>query len=222
MSFGWNRHGKYTKHSYTQQITQPFSYNHRLTYSLVSLKTVLDYQELVQRCLANDRKAQKELYAFFSASMFAICLRYAKSKEDAEDIFQQAFIKIFTRLNQISDPKALPGWMKSVFVREALDFYKSQYEKQQFSNIENTEISHFDINEALEKLQTDELRNQINKLPDKARLVFNLYVIDGYNHAEIAQLLQINEGTSKSQLFEAKKRLKYQIKQLNEFVLQTK
>jgi RNA polymerase sigma-70 factor (ECF subfamily) len=112
--------------------------------------------------------------------------------------------------------------MKSVFVREALDFYKSQYEKQQFSNIENTEISHFDINEALEKLQTDELRNQINKLPDKARLVFNLYVIDGYNHAEIAQLLQINEGTSKSQLFEAKKRLKYQIKQLNEFVLQTK
>lgn len=182
----------------------------------------MNYQDLVERCLLHNHKAQKELYDLFASGMYAISLRYAKTKEDAEDIFQQAFIKVFSRLHQLTDPKALPGWLKSIFVREALDFYKSQYEKQEFSDIHTADVPHVDMNHAIGKLRMDEIRNQINQLPDKARLIFNLYVIDGYSHAEIAKMLQISEGTSKSQLFEAKKRLKLQISQLNEFVVQTK
>ena len=84
----------------------------------------MDFTKLIARLKKGIRKAQKELYDQFSPSMFSICLRYAKSKEDAEDIFQQAFIKTYDKINKIKEPKALPGWMKSLFVRECLDFYK--------------------------------------------------------------------------------------------------
>lgn len=171
----------------------------------------MDYSLLIKRCIDNNSKARKELYELFAPAMFAICCRYAKNQEDAEDIFQQSFMKIFEKLQQILDPKTLPGWLKSIFIREALDFYKNQYQKQQFTDLNDHDLHHFDMNEAVEQLNMAEIRAEINKLPDKCRLVFNLFVIDGYSHQEISELANITVGTSKSQLFEAKKRLKVQI-----------
>ena len=84
--------------------------------------------------------------------MFAICCRYAKNQEDAEDIFQQSFIKVYEKLHQIRDPKTLPGWLKSIFIREALDFYKSQYQKQSFTELNDYDLRQFDMNEAVEHL----------------------------------------------------------------------
>lgn len=153
----------------------------------------------------------------FSSAMFAICSRYAKNQEDAEDIFQQSFMKIFEKLNQIRDAHTLPGWLKSIFIREALDFYKCQYQKQIFTDLNDYDLNRFDINRAVEHLSMVEIREEINKLPDKCRLIFNLFVIDGYSHQEISELAQITVGTSKSQLFEAKKRLKIQISKKQEY-----
>jgi RNA polymerase sigma factor (sigma-70 family) len=177
----------------------------------------LDYSRLIKQCIDNNSKAQKELYDMFSSAMFAICSRYAKNQEDAEDIFQQSFMKIFEKLNQIKDPHTLPGWLKSIFIREALDFYKCQYQKQIFSDLNDYDLNRFDINRAVEHLSMLEIREEINKLPDKCRLIFNLFVIDGYSHQEIGELAQITVGTSKSQLFEAKKRLKIQISLKHEY-----
>ena len=169
--------------------------------------TELDYTKVLQDCLKNISKAKKQLYDLFSAQMFSICLRYSQNQEDAEDIFQQSFIKIFLKLHTIKEPASLPGWIKSIFIREALDFYKNKKYTEDISSNPNgiqIEIN----NDALQNLSIEAIRNEINKLPHKARIVFNLYIVEGYTHAEIAEMLNISEGTSKSQLFEAKKRLK--------------
>lgn len=145
--------------------------------------------------------------------MFSICLRYSQNQEDAEDIFQQSFIKVFLKLHTIKEPASLPGWIKSIFIREALDFYTKTKYTEDISSISKgvqMEIS----NEALQNLNIEVIRNEINKLPHKARLVFNLFIVEGYTHSEIAIMLNISEGTSKSQLFEAKKRLKKSLTEL--------
>jgi RNA polymerase sigma-70 factor (ECF subfamily) len=182
----------------------------------------LDYPSLVKRCIEDHSKAKKELYEGFAPAMFAICCRYAKNHEDAEDIFQQAFIKIFEKLHQLRDPQTLPGWLKSIFIHEALDFYKTKYQKQHFTEINDHDVRQFDINEAVGQLNMEEIRAEINKLPDKCRLVFNLYVIDGFSHQEIGEMTQISVGTSKSQLFEAKRRLKIQISKKYDYIATSK
>jgi len=169
--------------------------------------TELDYTKVLQDCLKNISKAKKQLYDLFSAQMFSICLRYSQNQEDAEDIFQQSFIKVFLKLHTINEPASLPGWIKSIFIREALDFYKKKKHTEDIYTMPKgvqIEIN----NDALQNLNIETIRNEIKKLPNKSRLVFNLYIIEGYTHAEIAIMLNISEGTSKSQLFEAKKRLK--------------
>ena len=178
----------------------------------------MDYAILIAQCIEENSKAKKKLYELFSSAMFAICCRYAKCQEDAQDIFQQSFIKVYDKLHQLRDPKTLPGWLKSIFIREALDFYKSQYHKQQYSEVDQIENIPFDMNHAIGQLSMDEIRKEINLLPDKCRMVFNLFVIDGFSHQEISELIQISVGTSKSQLFEAKKRLKSQINQKHAFI----
>lgn len=185
-------------------------------------KEPLDYSNLVKRCIEDHAKAKKELYEGFAPAMFAICCRYAKNQEDAEDIFQQSFIKVYEKLKQIRDPQTLPGWLKSIFIHEALDFYKTKYQKQSFTEINDHDVRQFDMNEAVEQLNMEEIRVEINKLPDKCRMVFNLFVIDGFSHQEISELAHISVGTSKSQLFEAKKRLKIQISKKYDYIATSK
>ena len=182
----------------------------------------MDYSQLIQRCIDDHSKAKKELYELFAPAMFAICCRYAKNQEDAEDIFQQSFIKIFEKLHQLRVPQTLPGWLKSIFIHEALDFYKTKYQKQSFTEINDHDVRQFDMNEAVEQLNMEEIRAEINKLPDKCRLVFNLFVIDGFSHQEISEMNQISVGTSKSQLFEAKRRLKIQISKKHDYIATSK
>lgn len=168
----------------------------------------MDYLGLLNECKQGNSSAQKKIYEQFAPAMFAICLRYARCQEDAEDIFQQAFIKSFQRLDQLADLRAFPGWLKSIFIREALDFYRQSHLKQHFEEVTPLSVNSSVENDAIENLNVEIIRKAINKLPDKCREVFNLFVIDGYSHKEIAEMMHITEGTAKSQLFEAKKRLK--------------
>ncbi|MCA0425988.1 MAG: sigma-70 family RNA polymerase sigma factor [Bacteroidetes bacterium] len=160
-------------------------------------------EEIVQACLRNEAKAQKALYDFFSRTMFAVCLRYCNTHEDAMDVLQEGFIKVFTRLNQFSGKGSLEGWMKRVFINTALEHYRVNKVYQEQSDVEMANDNPVD-GYVLEKISQKEIFELLNQLAPGYRTVLNLYAIEGYNHAEIAEMLGISEGTSKSQLSRAR------------------
>lgn len=144
--------------------------------------------------------------------MFSVCLRYVNNQTDAEDVFQQGFFLVYKNLHQLKNVEALSGWIKRIFVNVALEHNRK---KHQLRIVENPELlsslKAIDVNEAINLLATEELSILIQSLPTGCREVFNLYIIDGFSHKEIAEQLQISIGTSKSQLFDARKILKNKI-----------
>lgn len=175
---------------------------------------MLDHKLFV-RCKAHDRKAQRELYDSYKPVLMGICRRYARSKEDAQDILQDGFIKIFNKLHQVEEVEKVEGWMKSVIVNTAIDHYHKS-SKNPLAVLGKEEEQMVDINyaEILEKLSDEYLINCINALPEGCRLVFNLFEVEGYSHDEIATMLKITVGTSRSQLHYAKQLLKQKLHQL--------
>ena len=152
------------------------------------------------------------LYELYSSQMYSVCLRYVKNQTDAEDVFQQGFYLVYKNLHQLKNVEALSGWIKRIFVNVAIEHNRKKY---QLRIVESPELEsnhkHVGINDAVDFLATEELTTIIQRLPTGCREVFNLYVIDGYSHKEIAEQMQISIGTSKSQLFDARKILKSKI-----------
>jgi len=165
-------------------------------------------KNLLEGCLRGNRDCQKALYEKYKVPLFRVCLRYAKDRMEAEDMLQKGFIKIFSDLHQFKATGALGGWMKKVMVNTALQHIR-KYKKQQ-STVDLEYISNEYPQEEMAhtNLNVQELTKLIQKLPPGYRTVFNLYVIEGYAHREIAELLDINENTSKSQLSKAKSTLR--------------
>lgn len=160
-------------------------------------------QELINACIKGDAKAQKRLYDQYSKIMYGICLRYSYTREEAKDILQDGFIKVFTKMSQFGNTGSFEGWMKRVFVNAALQHYR---EHKKFMNESDVSIANNTAQPAniIENISRDEILNAMNELAIGYRTVMNLYVIEGYNHAEIAEMLGISEGTSKSQLSRAR------------------
>ncbi|MFA9392497.1 MAG: RNA polymerase sigma factor [Prolixibacteraceae bacterium] len=169
---------------------------------------MIDRQKLIEKCLADNSKAQKELFDLLSPMLLSVCHRYANNKNEAEDIFQESFLKIYENINQLRNAERLEGWAKQIAVHEAIAFYKKQrrlvlsdeiYPEKQNLNL---------LNSTYQQIEVNELMLAIQQLPDRMRLVMNLYAIEGYKHEEIAEKLGISVGTSKSNLFDARKKLK--------------
>ena len=176
------------------------------------------YSQLIQNCIRKDARAQKALYSLFAPAMFKICLRYATDKSSAQDIFQDAFVKVYQNLHKIKQASHLPGWVKRVFVYTAIDHLRAQSKFRQHSAIEGA-IQIETTDHGIEaQLAAADITGLVQKLPERARLVFNLYVMEGYAHKEIADMLSISEGTSKSQLFEAKKALQKKLAQQEKMI----
>lgn len=174
----------------------------KLTSSTIGMRLIED--ELIVRCSAGDARAQQSLYQQFSPKMFGVCLRYTGSREEAEDVLQEGFIKIFHSITTFKGLGPLENWMKKIMVNTALDHYR-----QQKTRIDETELFE-NAGEPVEPLQqfhARELLKIIQKIPTGYRTVFNLYAVEGYNHKEIGALLNITEGTSKSQYARAKTHL---------------
>jgi RNA polymerase sigma-70 factor (ECF subfamily) len=165
------------------------------------------YDELIANCIRNNARAQHELYELFAPAMFKICLRYAPDNSTAQDIFQDAFVKVYQNLHKIKQSSHLPGWIKRVFVYTAIDQLRATAKFRQHVGIDSAIQIENNLLDVHSQLATADLMNLVQQLPQRARLVFNLYVMEGFSHKEIADLLSIQEGTSKSQLFEAKKAL---------------
>lgn len=144
--------------------------------------------------------------------MFSVCLRYVKNQPDAEDVFQQGFYLVYKNLHQLKNTEALSGWIKRIFVNVAIEHNRIKYQLRVVENVELQSNENFaGLNDAISLIATKELTILIQSLPPGCREVFNLYVIDGYSHKEIAEQLEISVGTSKSQLFDARKILKNKI-----------
>lgn len=173
------------------------------------------YKKLVEKCVKGETKAQKELYDIFSPKMLSICYRYARNKTDAEDIFQAGWLKIFENIHQLKNIDLIEWWIKRIFVNEALQFY-SRIKRIVFTDEDYVfeRDNKYDI-KIIQTFQHDQITKLIQGLPNKMRLVFNLYVIEGYSHKEIAGMMNVSEGTSKSNLHDARKILQQKIALLN-------
>jgi len=171
---------------------------------------VLTEQELIKGCIRNDSTSQRMLFELFAGGMMTICLRYARNRQEAEDILQEAFIRAFKYIHQFRHKGSLEGWMKCIAVNCALRLL--QRNPFHFEEIrEENSTKAFVDPEVLSNLNEEDLLKLISQLPDGYRMVFNLFVMEGYNHDEIAQLLRIKPATSRSQLSKARKLLQENI-----------
>jgi RNA polymerase sigma factor (sigma-70 family) len=162
-------------------------------------------EKIIAGCKNGDHRAQRQLYEKFGPTMLAVCRRYTRSLEDAEEVLSNAFIKVFDRFETYRGEGSLAGWLRSIMVRESLNFIR--YQKNLFVEQDPETLREEATTDHEETEMAEALLAMIDQLPLGYRTVFNLYAIEGYSHKEIAELLGISEGTSKSQLSKARSQL---------------
>jgi RNA polymerase sigma-70 factor (ECF subfamily) len=169
----------------------------------------LSLDQLIENCKKNDARAQGELYKLYSSKLFAICLKYSRNRAEAEDNLQDSFLTIFKKISQYNKKGSLEGWLKRVTINTTLQRYRKH--KGIFDIINEEYIEDVTIEIDNDDIDIDFLLGCIQELPDRYRLVFNLYALDGYSHKEIAEMLSISIGTSKSNLARARMILKNKV-----------
>ncbi len=177
-------------------------------------------EELIRGCIREEATCQKELFNRYASRMLGVCHRYARSAADAEDILQDAFIKIFNKMHQFKFEGSFEGWIRRIMVNTALKKYSlRRYQKE----VVGYEVKDRDEGgmepAAYAHLTQKEILELINNLPDGYRLIFNLYVIEGFQHEEISEMLGIQPGTSRSQLVKARTMLQKQIIELQKIAV---
>ena len=163
-------------------------------------------RELINGCIRENRQCQQQVFRLYAGKMMAVCLRYTRHHMEAEDIMQDAFIKVFDNISKFQFKGSFEGWIRRIVVNTALKNYSKKSFQKEHIGIEQYPEIPLDPN-IYSDLYEEELLKLVEKLPDGYRLVFNLYVIEGYSHKEIAELLNIQESTSRSQLVKARKLL---------------
>jgi len=173
-----------------------------------------DIQALIEGCKKNNRQAQELLYKKFYVAMASVCARYISNQQDAMQVLNDGFLKVFKNIKSYDAGIAsLYTWIRKIIINTAIDFLRKlpvAYTTDLSDIKEETTIE----NHVIQKMNADELLNLIKELPKATRLVFNLYTVDGFNHREIAEMLSISEGTSKWHVSEARKQLKQSIMKL--------
>ena len=165
---------------------------------------------LVNKCIANERQYQELLYHKYADDMFAVCMTYCTNKDDACDVMQEGFIKVFRKLETFNFDCPLKMWIRRIIVNTALDFYRKTKRLEKKKD-ELKKMPEHTTNGILEQLGAEELIGLVNSLPLRASIILKLYAIEGYSHKEIALKLDISEGTSKSQLSRARNLLRQKI-----------
>ena len=179
---------------------------------MVSFSEHENLKKLIQGCIRGERVSQKLLYEEYFGYALSVCIRYCKSKEEAYEILNDGFMKIFTKLDKYDADKPFKYWLRRIMINTSLDHYRRNlkfYNHQGMETLQN--FSEEAV--AFQELAYEEIISMIQELPPAYRMVFNLAVIDGYKHEEIAELLGITTGTSKSNLFKAREKLKLMFKQ---------
>lgn len=171
-------------------------------------------EELIERSLRHDRKAQHLLYNRFSPRMLSVCRQYIKDLHHAEDVMITGFMKVFLNLKQFEGKGSFEGWMRRIMVNECITHLRA---RRQMGFLEDETFVEDTSNDIDDLLSVDDIQAAIDNLPDGCRMIFNLYAIEGYKHREIAEMLGITEGTSKSQLSHARQLLQQQMAPLKTY-----
>jgi RNA polymerase sigma factor (sigma-70 family) len=170
-----------------------------------------DEEAVVKGCLKNDRYSQKLLYENYYGSMMAVCMRYTSDREEARDVLHEGFIKVFKNLSRFKEGTNLGAWIRRIMVNTSIDYYRKQAKKPTIVEI-NHAVHQVDIHDVISSMGAEEILGYVQDLSPAYRTVFNLYVVEGYSHREVGELLGISEGTSKSNLAKARAKLKARIK----------
>lgn len=171
-------------------------------------------EELIKRCLKNDALAQRMLYDKIGPKMMGVCLRYMGNTEEAQDVLQDGFIKVFDKMKGFSGAGSFEGWARRIFVNTALDAIRKNKKLKYHADIDDVAYSLKFDDYIFETLAAEDLIDVLQQIPVGYKTVFNLYVIEGYSHKEIADMMNITESTSKSQFSRAKAMLRIKIKEL--------
>ena len=167
----------------------------------------LSQPEIIAGCARNERRAQELLYRQYYHSMVSLCIRYTKNQEDALEVLQNGFLKIFQNIQNFDELKSsLYTWIRTIMVRTAIDFLRKKNQQPEVIGWEEEFDPAID-SEVVQRMSTQQILQLVQRLPETAQAVFNLYVMEGYTHKEIGELLKISEGTSKWHLSEARKQL---------------
>ena len=169
--------------------------------------------ELIKRAIASDREAQHVLFQKHAPKMLSICRYYIKDIQQAEEAMLNGFFKVFKYLSGFKNEGSFEGWMRRIMVRESISFIRQQKNIEFYAKDINYSADH--SNNINSEIEIAELQQLIDELPDGYKVVFVMYAIEGYKHHEIAEILNISEGTSKSQLFKARQMLQQKINELN-------
>ncbi|PCJ28902.1 MAG: hypothetical protein COA97_00330 [Flavobacteriales bacterium] len=165
----------------------------------------MNEEQLVNKCLEKDTLAQKQLFEVYSRKMMGVCLRYSKNSDEAQDVLQMGFIKVFEKLDMYNHKGSLEGWIRKIIVNTALDNIRKN--KKLMNNIDIDKVDyqlHNNNENAIDVLSAKDLLKVIQSMPTGFKTVFNMYVIEGYSHKEIAEELNISVNTSKSQFSRAR------------------
>lgn len=168
--------------------------------------------EIIAAALQNDAKAQKKIYEFYAPRMLSVCFRYMNNMETAKDMLQDGFVRVICKLHMYNGTGSFEGWMRRVFTTTCLEFLRKKDALRLSASIEDVMQPMVDTStDVISQISADELMEMMCKLADGYRTIFNLYVVEGYSHAEIAQMLNISEITSRTQFLRARKGLQEMI-----------
>lgn len=169
---------------------------------------MISEEQIIKGCIENDRNCQKLLFKKYHSKMLGICLRYAKTRDEAEDVLIDAFVSVFNKIKDFRNECNIEVWIRKITVNTAINNYRKNLKHYYHNEIENYDFYNNDLKiEMTDNMSVDEILKLVQELPSGYRTVFNMYAIEGYSHQEISQALGISEGTSKSQLFKARKAL---------------
>lgn len=172
-------------------------------------------EEVILKCKKGQRKAQEQLYKTYAGVLYGICLKYSRNKTEAEDNLHDSFMTIYSKIGQFKNKGSFEGWLKRITINTVMQ----KYRKEQYLKVVNDGmVDSTDEQEDLPNISLDVLLKYVQELPNKYRLTFNLYVLDGYSHKEISELLGTSLGTSKSNLARARNILKEKIVNANLFI----
>ena len=168
-------------------------------------------KDLVNGCIRENRRCQQEVFRLYAGKMLAVCRRYSRHHMEAEDVLQDAFIRVFDNISQFSFKGSFEGWIRRIVINTALKNYQRKSFQEEQLGLEAEGLDLPVEPSIFSNLHEEELLNLIGRLPNGYRVVFNLYAIEGYSHREIAEMLGIEESTSRSQLLKARKWLQAQV-----------
>lgn len=163
--------------------------------------------DLIDKCIRGDRQMQELLYRKYSSKMYGVCLRYSRNTEDANDLLQEGFIKVYDNLKKFRGEGSFEGWIRRIFVNTSIEHFRKKVKFQIVGEVQENTIEDYDLN-VLDTLAEKDILTLVHELSPGYKTIFNMHVVEGYSHKDIADMLGITEGTSKSQLARAKGVLK--------------